>query len=110
LNRSLLRRRKAPATANRALGLPECGLSSCVRGSDNFTGASSDVPLGRDYDYFVIIVDALCNGISISPSNSERQPLDDDATLNVFQNDCGHDIRGCMTRRERSLAREFLRP
>lgn len=33
--------------------------------------------LGEDHDYFVIIVDALGNGVSISPSNSDAQPLDE---------------------------------
>lgn len=30
--------------------------------------------LGADHDYFVILVDALANGVSVSPSNSEAQP------------------------------------
>jgi len=32
--------------------------------------------LGRDHGYFVILVDALGNGVSVSPSNSEAQPGD----------------------------------
>jgi homoserine O-acetyltransferase len=30
--------------------------------------------LGDDHDFFVIVVDALANGVSVSPSNSESQP------------------------------------
>ena len=30
--------------------------------------------LGEDHGYFVILVDALANGVSVSPSNSEAQP------------------------------------
>ena len=30
--------------------------------------------LGEDHDYFVILVDALGNGVSVSPSNSAAQP------------------------------------
>ena len=30
--------------------------------------------LGEDHDYFVIVVDALANGVSVSPSNSAAQP------------------------------------
>ncbi|MEJ2202889.1 MAG: alpha/beta fold hydrolase [Gemmatimonadota bacterium] len=30
--------------------------------------------LGEDHDYFVIVVDALANGVSVSPSNSDTQP------------------------------------
>ncbi len=32
--------------------------------------------LGKDHEYFVILVEAIGNGISISPSNSEDQALD----------------------------------
>lgn len=32
--------------------------------------------LGEDHEYFVIAVDALGNGVSVSPSNSELQPGD----------------------------------
>jgi len=32
--------------------------------------------LGQDHGYFVILVDALANGVSVSPSNSEAQPGD----------------------------------
>jgi homoserine O-acetyltransferase len=32
--------------------------------------------LGEDHDYFVIAVDALANGVSVSPSNSAAQPGD----------------------------------
>lgn len=32
--------------------------------------------LGEDHDFFVIAVDALANGVSISPSNSATQPMD----------------------------------
>lgn len=32
--------------------------------------------LGDDHDFFVIVVDALANGVSVSPSNSEAQPGD----------------------------------
>ncbi|MEE4330605.1 MAG: alpha/beta hydrolase [Wenzhouxiangella sp.] len=34
------------------------------------------VLLGEDHGYFVIIIDALGIGVSVSPSNSEAQPLD----------------------------------
>jgi homoserine O-acetyltransferase len=30
--------------------------------------------LGDDHDFFVIVIDALGNGVSVSPSNSESQP------------------------------------
>lgn len=32
--------------------------------------------LGTDHEYFLVIVDALGNGVSVSPSNSEAQPLE----------------------------------
>ena len=33
--------------------------------------------LGDDHDYFVVAIDALANGVSISPSNSSAQPEDE---------------------------------
>jgi homoserine O-acetyltransferase len=33
--------------------------------------------LGDDHDYFVVAIDALANGVSISPSNSSAQPGDE---------------------------------
>jgi len=32
--------------------------------------------LGENHDYFVVLVDAIGNGVSISPSNSDVQPMD----------------------------------
>ncbi len=48
-----------------------------------YSGASKDWVelqaqlLGEDHDYFVVAIDALANGVSISPSNSSGQPGDE---------------------------------
>jgi homoserine O-acetyltransferase len=44
--------------------------------TENWVGLQGAL-LGEDHDYFVILVDALANGVSVSPSNSSAQPGDD---------------------------------
>ncbi|MEJ2539099.1 MAG: alpha/beta fold hydrolase [Gemmatimonadota bacterium] len=57
----------------------------------------------------LVLVGASDHVVTPGPAVAFAEALGDQATLVVFQNDCGHDIPGCEMFRSRSLIREFLR-
>jgi hypothetical protein len=56
----------------------------------------------------LVIVGASDHVVTPGPAIEFAGRLGDQATLIVFENDCGHDIPGCEMFRSRSLIREFL--